>query len=268
LTRINWTLNPSLGRLDKYIIVIKTGEKRFSQPNPFWRPMGQSALGRESLASTPLTLEPLGDRAFLACFATESAAAGWSGAVRDLQWRGVIDVVAAYRTAAVFADPETVDLVELEARLRGVVPREMPPIERRHLVIPVLYDGADLEDVAAKLSLSTAEVIELHCRVEYDVFAIGFLPGFPYAGYLPPALTGLARRELPRLRVPAGSVAIAGRQTAIYPSESPGGWHLLGSTPLQIVDPDAGYFPINAGDRIRFEPISVSEFEARRHERL
>ena len=216
----------------------------------------------------PQTLEPLGDRAFLAYFATESAAARWSGAVRDLQWPGVIDVVTAYRTAAVFADPEMVELVDLESRLRAVVPGEARQINRRHLVIPVLYDGADLGDVAAKLNLSTAEVIEQHCQVEYDVFAIGFLPGFPYAGYLPPALAGLARRESPRLRVPAGSVAIAGRQTAIYPSESPGGWHLLGLTPLRIVDPAAGYFPINAGDRIRFEPISVSEFEARRNERL
>jgi KipI family sensor histidine kinase inhibitor len=222
----------------------------------------------ESLASSPVKLEPLGDRAFLAYFATEAAAARWSGAVRDLQWPGVIDVVMAYRTAAVFADPEIVDLVELESRLRAVVPGEAPQKSRRDLVIPVLYDGADLGDVAARLALSTAEVIEQHCQVEYDVFAIGFLPGFPYAGYLPPALAGLARRESPRLRVPAGSVAIAGRQTAIYPSESPGGWHLLGSTPLQIVDPADGYFPINAGDKIRFKPISVSEFEARRHERL
>jgi KipI family sensor histidine kinase inhibitor len=215
-----------------------------------------------------MTLEPLGDRAFLANFATEAAAAGWCSTVRDSRWPGVIDVVTAYRTAAVYADPELVDLVELESRLREVVPGESPQIRRRHLVIPVLYDGADLADVAAKLSLSTAAVIEQHCQVEYTVFAIGFLPGFPYAGYLPPALAGLARRESPRLRVPAGSVAIAGRQTAIYPSESPGGWHLLGSTPLQIVDPAAGYFPISAGDRIRFQPISVSEFEARRHERL
>ena len=111
-------------------------------------------------------------------------------------------------------------------------------------------------------------MIALHSGVEYDVFAIGFLPGFPYAGYLPPALTGLPRRESPRLRVPAGSVAIAGRQTGIYPGESPGGWHLLGRTPLCIVDLDEGYFPIRAGDRIRFQPISAAEFEARRHERL
>lgn len=111
-------------------------------------------------------------------------------------------------------------------------------------------------------------MIALHTSVEYSVHAIGFLPGFPYAGELPAALAGLPRRETPRLRVPAGSVAIAGRQTAIYPRDSPGGWHLLGRTPLCIADPEDGYFPIGAGDRLRFEPISVSEFEARRHDRL
>ncbi len=123
-------------------------------------------------------------------------------------------------------------------------------------------------DVAAELSMSAVDVIALHCQVEYHVFAIGFLPGFPYAGYLPPALAGLARRDSPRLRVPAGSVAIAGRQTAIYPVESPGGWHLLGTTPLCIADLESGYFPIRAGDRIRFHAITPSEFAGRRHERI
>jgi KipI family sensor histidine kinase inhibitor len=216
----------------------------------------------------PGLLEPLGDGAFLARFSSEPAAGGWAAAVRDLRWPGVTDVVLAYRSVAVFADPENVDLVDLESRLRVIAPTEDARRHGKRVVIPVLYDGADLSDVAAKLALSPAQVIELHCQVDYDVFAIGFLPGFPYAGYLPPALAGLARRHSPRHRVPAGSVAIAGRQTAIYPVESPGGWHLLGTTPIRIVDPEAGYFPIRAGDRIRFEPISASEFEARRHERL
>ena len=111
-------------------------------------------------------------------------------------------------------------------------------------------------------------MIAIHSSLDYDVFAVGFLPGFPYAGYLPPALSGLPRRDSPRLQVPAGSVAIAGRQTAVYPRQSPGGWHLLGTTPLSIVQVEAGYFPIQAGDRIRFQPISAGEFEARRDERL
>jgi len=216
----------------------------------------------------PTVLEPLGDRAFLAHFSSEPAAGGWAGAVRDRRWPGVTDVVLAYRTVAVFADPEQVDLVDLESRLRAIAPNEDSRCHAKLLVIPVLYDGADLIDVAARLQLSPTEVIALHTGLEYDVFAIGFLPGFPYAGYLPPALDGIARRDSPRLRVPAGSVAIAGRQTGIYPSESPGGWHLLGTTPLCIALPEAGYFPIRAGDRIRFEPISVSQYEARRDERL
>jgi KipI family sensor histidine kinase inhibitor len=116
--------------------------------------------------------------------------------------------------------------------------------------------------------LSETDVIAHHAGHEYRVFAIGFLPGFPYAGYLPPALSGLPRRESPRAEVPAGSVAIAGRQTGVYPESSPGGWHLLGRTPVRIVDLDRGFFPIRAGDRIRFDPIGPAEFEARRREPL
>jgi KipI family sensor histidine kinase inhibitor len=213
-------------------------------------------------------LEPLGDRAFLAHFSSERMAGDWAAAIREQHWPGVTDVVLAYRTVAVFADPERVDLVALESRLRVIASSDGSRRHGRQLVIPVLYDGADLLDVAARLTLSPAEMIALHCKVDYDVFAIGFLPGFPYAGYLPPELSGLARRDSPRLRVPAGSVAIAGRQTGIYPHESPGGWHLLGTTPLKIADADAGYFPIRAGDRIRFQPISAFDFEGLRHERL
>jgi KipI family sensor histidine kinase inhibitor len=214
------------------------------------------------------SLEPLGDRAFLARFAAESAAGAWATAVRDRCWPGVIDVVLAYQSVAVFADPDQVDLSDLESRLRSLVPDGEPCGHGKRVTIPVLYDGADLPVVAARLESSPDQVIRLHSGVEYDVFAIGFLPGFPYAGYLPPALSGLPRRDAPRLRVPAGSVAIAGRQTAIYPGESPGGWHLLGTTPLRIAIPEEGYFPIRAGDRIQFEPISVDEFEARRDELL
>jgi KipI family sensor histidine kinase inhibitor len=216
----------------------------------------------------PFELEPLGDRAYLARFAAESTAGGWAAAVRDRHCRGVTDVVLAYRSVAVFADPEQVDLRELESRLRAIAPAAEAVRRGKRVVIPVLYDGADLDAVAARLGLSQDQVIDGHSRVEYDVLAIGFLPGFPYAGYLPPALAGLPRRDAPRVRVPPGSVAIAGRQTGIYPVESPGGWHLLGRTPLRIADPDQAYFPIRAGDRIQFQPIPANEFEARRHERL
>jgi KipI family sensor histidine kinase inhibitor len=213
-------------------------------------------------------LEPMGDRAFLARFASETAAGAWASAVRDRGGPGVVDVVLAYLSVGVFADPDLVDLVDLETRLRAIVPNGESRGQGQRVAIPVLYNGADLQVVAARLELTPDEVIRLHSGVEYNVFAIGFLPGFPYAGYLPTALGGLPRRDAPRLRVPPGSVAIAGRQTAIYPCESPGGWHLLGTTPLRIAVPDEGHFPIRAGDRIRFEPISKDEFEARHDERL
>jgi KipI family sensor histidine kinase inhibitor len=216
----------------------------------------------------PPEIVPLGDRAFLAHFADEAAAGAWAAGARACGWTGVTDVVLAYQSVAVFADPDQVDLAELESRLRAVVPVRKPHRRGQRLVIPVLYAGEDLHAVAARLALDPLELVNLHCSVEYHVFAIGFQPGFPYAGYLPRPLSGLPRRDSPRLRVPAGSVAIAGRQTAIYPRESPGGWHLLGTTPLCIADPELGYFPIRAGDRICFQMISVTEFEARRDERF
>ena len=216
----------------------------------------------------PTRIEPLGDSAFLAHFADEENARGWADAVRTRHWPGIEDVVLAYRSVAVFARAEHLDLNDLESRLRTVKPAAESRPRSRRLLIPVLYDGADLEIVAARLKMTSADVIAIHSSLDYDVFAVGFLPGFPYAGYLPPALAGLPRRDSPRLQVPSGSVAIAGRQTAIYPRQSPGGWHLLGTTPLCIADVAAGYFPIEAGDRIRFQPISAAEFETRRHERL
>ena len=215
----------------------------------------------------PSLIEPLGDCAFLAHFAGEAQARGWAASVRSACVEGVRDVVLAYRSVAVFADVEQADLRALETRLQAIEVSAQSQAAGRRLVIPVLYDGADLDVVAARLNLRSEQVVAIHSSVDYDVFAIGFQPGFPYAGYLPPALAGLPRRDSPRLRVPAGSVAIVGRQTAIYPDRSPGGWHLLGTTPLCIADVETGYFPIQAGDRIRFQPISAAEFEARRDER-
>ena len=216
----------------------------------------------------PTLVEPLGDCAFLAHFAGEAQARAWAAAMRAVECPGIRDIVLAYRSVAVFANPDDADLPALESRIMSLdVPAETR-FPGRRLVIPVLYDGADLEVVAARLGLTGAQVVAIHSSVDYDVFAVGFRPGFPYAGYLPPALCGLPRRDSPRLRVPAGSVAITGRQTAIYPEQSPGGWHLLGTTPLCIVDVETGYFPIQGGDRIRFQPISAAEFEARRHEPL
>jgi KipI family sensor histidine kinase inhibitor len=208
-----------------------------------------------------LDLVPLGERAFLARFASASEARGWALAVRNQGWPGVVDVNAAYQTAAVFADSDRIDLDDLEGRLRSLVagPDDLPP--GKLITLPVLYDGEDLADVAGRLGLSVNQVIAAHSGLEYHVGAIGFMPGFPYAGPLPDVLSGLPRRDQPRPRVPTGSVAIVGRQSGIYPAASPGGWHLLGRTPIKIVDLQRAYFPIRVGDRLRFAPISEAEFE-------
>lgn len=215
-----------------------------------------------------IVLEPLGERAFLARFDAEDDARGWASAVRAGAIPGVVDVVLAYRSVAVFADPDRADLDSLERRLGAVVPTPEDASSGRLIRVPVLYDGEDLDDVAARLGLTREDVIRFHSGREYRVQAVGFLPGFPYCGDLPDGLAGLARRESPRARVPAGSVAIVGRQTGIYPVESPGGWHLIGRTPCRVADPARGEFPIAAGDRVVFAPVDSSEYRRREGESL
>lgn len=208
-------------------------------------------------------LVPLGEFALLACFTTADAARRWAVAAREAGgW--VVDVVPAYETVAVFLDPDDERLEEHTGQLSRLEPADEEVDPPRVHEVPVLYDGLDLDEVARVLGLSRGAVVSAHSGREYRVDAIGFQPGFPYAGDLPEALRGLPRRASPRTRVPAGSVAIVGNQTAIYPSESPGGWHLLGRTPLRIVDVPNGTFPIRVGDRLRFTPIEPEEFSARR----
>jgi 5-oxoprolinase (ATP-hydrolysing) subunit A len=131
--------------------------------------------------------------------------------------------------------------------------RNEPSEPRRH-VIPVRYDGIDLDEVARHALLSRQEIIDRHTQREYRVQVIGFLPGFAYLGPVDPALE-IPRRSIPRQRVPAGSVAIAAGRTAIYPFSSPGGWNLIGSAPtFKCFDADEGAV-FRLGDRVRFEPV-------------
>lgn len=212
-------------------------------------------------------IEPLGERAFLVRFPNEAMSAAWVEAARAQTPQAIEEIVLAYDTAAVFFSAEPTEVKALENWIRGVAanPRsESPP--GRLITLPVLYDGDDLEPVAQRLSLPVETVIALHQQPTYHVYAVGFRPGFPYAGYLKEPLAGLPRRDSPRSRVPAGSVAVAGRQTGVYPEESPGGWHLLGRTPLRIVDLATGRFAIRAGDRLRFLAVTETEFQDRRGE--
>ena len=122
--------------------------------------------------------------------------------------------------------------------------------------------------MAERNGLSTDDVIRLHSGTEYVVYAIGFCPGFPYLGYLPPELCGVPRLPAPRLRVEEGSVGLTGRQTGIYTQVRPGGWNLVGRTPLVLVDVADGYFPLRTGDRVTFARIDEGEYRRLEGERL
>jgi inhibitor of KinA len=216
------------------------------------------------------SVQPLGDQAVLAAFADETSALRFAAAVRREAPPWLIDVVQAYATVAVFYDLLHIGYREVEAWARTVGPVSAPDQATGRLhAIPCCYERQlDLARVAQHLGLSGDEVVRLHTSIEYTVYAIGFSPGFPYLGYLPEPLCGVPRLSAPRVRVEAGSVGLTGRQTGIYPEARPGGWNLIGQTPLQLVDVADGYFPLRTGDRVRFVPIDDTTFRQRQGERL
>ena len=217
-----------------------------------------------------MTLTPLGDQAVLAYLPDEAAAVAFALAVRSAGVGWVQDVVPAYASVGVYFDADRVGLAEVMAWLRtvGVNPTAREDAGRVH-VVPVCYElELDLERVAGATGLTAERVIELHLGTEYTVYAIGFVPGFPYLGYLPAELHGVSRLPSPRVRVEPGSVGLTGMQTGIYPLARPGGWNLIGRTPLVLVDVADGYFPLAVGDRVRFARIDEAEFQRRAGERL
>lgn len=181
---------------------------------------------------------------------------------------GVSDAVAAFGTVTVFYDPTRIRaLAPLLEDLDTAINLPRPGLAERETLheIAVCYDEAfapDLEQVAAAAGLTVRDVIDLHARAEYRVAAVGFMPGFGYLEGLPPALR-VPRRATPRTRVPAGAVGIGGAYTGVYPAESPGGWNLIGRSPMTLFDPTRGDAAalLRAGDRVRFRPISRGEFE-------
>ena len=176
------------------------------------------------------------------------------------------DLVPAYNTIMVVFDPGAIapdEVASWIASRRGETgePRHQP----RTVTIPVWYDpevGVDLRDLEQELTISIDELVALHSGREYLVFMLGFKPGFPFLGTLDERLV-VPRLATPRSAVPAGSVAMAGRQTGIYPVQSPGGWRILGRTPLVIFDPARPQpFMLRQGDRVRFAPIDKARFVA------
>ncbi len=171
---------------------------------------------------------------------------------------GFREAVPTFRSVLVLHDPEADP--EASRRHAGSLARragQEPGVPGRRIELPCVYDGEDLASVAAAVGVSAAELVRMHAERDYRVFLIGFTPGFPYLGMADPRLD-LPRRATPRVRVPAGSVAVARAQTGVYPWVSPGGWHLIGRTdPALLFDP--GRTPPSAclpGDRVRFVPVA------------
>jgi inhibitor of KinA len=178
---------------------------------------------------------------------------------------GVRNLHPAYCSLLVTFDAQKLRHAKLEKLLKGYVKRlgevRLPPA--RHVEIPVCYGdefGPDLAEVSASHGFTPERVIELHSSVTYLVYFLGFVPGFAYLGELPKALI-TPRLPTPRRKVPVGSVGIAGNQTGVYPFATPGGWRLLGRTPLRLFRPEQDSLSLlSIGDRVRFQPISRERF--------
>ena len=178
---------------------------------------------------------------------------------------GIVELVPTFRSLLIHTDPSVLLQAELTAKLEplltGLEAAEGPG---RLWRLPACYDESlapDLAEVASRTGLTPHQVAERHSAVTYHVYMVGFLPGYPYMGDLPPELA-LPRRENPRTKVPPGSIAIATTMTAVYPQESPGGWHLIGRTPLPLWDlrrdPPAVF---GAGDKVVFQPMTLGDYE-------
>jgi inhibitor of KinA len=219
-------------------------------------------LPQHAIVEPTIRFCPLGDQAALAYLADEAAAFAFAAGIREANPPWLQDVVPAYASVGVFFDAGQIETDKVTRWLECCRPAKPTlSLTPRHFAIPVCYElGPDLARVCELTSRSTDSVIHLHTTTEFTVYAIGFVPGFPYLGYLPAELSGLGRLPSPRVRVEPGSLGITGRQTAIYPQASPGGWNLIGRTPLVIVDVESGFFPLRVGDRVRFERIDQSRF--------
>lgn len=166
-----------------------------------------------------------------------------------------IDVVQSYKSIAVYHNPNE----QVVGLIQSVVTDNIKIDSKKH-TIPVCYDRSlDFERIAQFSKLPKDEVIEIHTSIEFKVYAIGFCPGFPFLGYLPEKLN-IPRLESPRMKLPAGSVGITGNQTGIYTMERPGGWNIIGQTPIELVNVQDEYFPIKVGDTVKFVSISLREF--------
>ncbi|QNF33934.1 5-oxoprolinase subunit PxpB [Adhaeribacter swui] len=234
-------------------------------------------------ALTELNVYPLGDAAVVLEFGdhinrlTQRHIQDYTAYLDQHPFPGFVEYVPAFTTLTVYYDPwvvsqqgtqspyHTVVTYLTEMRLHVKDSPEKPGTKT--VEIPVCYGGKygpDLEYVANLHGIKPKEVIELHTQTTYLVYMIGFAPGFPYLGGMSPDIAA-PRKDKPRAKVPAGSVGIAGKQTGVYPIQSPGGWQLIGRTPLQLFNPHRDQPSLlQAGDMIRFVAITEKQFEKKR----
>jgi inhibitor of KinA len=193
--------------------------------------------------------------------AVNARAVALAESIESMRIQGLRDVVPTYRSVAVYFDPLRTDVDALLTRLERSAGEAPTAVDANDapIRIPVCYGGEfgpDLEEIARIAGMTESEAIALHTAPIYRVYMLGFLPGFAYMGTVDPKIAA-PRRPIPRIKVPAGSVGIAGSQTGIYPSDSPGGWQLLGRTPFKAFALERSEpFLLKAGDAVQFYSIA------------
>lgn len=218
------------------------------------------------------SIQPLGDTGIIIQFGTEISEAIYQQIRQYVYWleqsciEGIVEWVPAYTTLAVFYRPNIISYDELSQKLLKIGEKieSMPVPDPIVIEIPTLYGkeaGPDIQFVAETNGLSEEEVVKIHSSSDYLIYMIGFVPGFPYLGGMDKRIAA-PRKKTPRSRIPAGSIGIAGEQTGIYPLETPGGWQIIGRTPVKLYDPQKqDPTLLKAGDYIRFVPITEREYE-------
>lgn len=217
-----------------------------------------------------MNLRTLGDRAATVTFGSDispecnARVTAFCHMLKTAALPGVLEWVPTYAAVTIHYDPEILPFDVLQGKLEVLTPEQAAQTDGELLVLPVCYGGEygpDLAAVAAHCGLAEAEVVAIHSGGEYPVYMLGFMPGFPYLGGMDPRIAA-PRLKTPRTAIPAGSVGIAGKQTGVYPLSSPGGWQLIGRTPLRLFDiRRTPQTLLSAGMRVRFRPIPPEEFQ-------
>lgn len=185
-------------------------------------------------------------------------------AVKAADIKGIVEMVVSYNTLVIYFDDNQTTHQSLAEEIKSLKIGEALQQTKHTFIIPVCYEGEyalDIQELADHHGLTTDEVIHIHTRETYLIYMLGFMPGFPFLGGLDERIA-MPRRKQPRKAIPAGSVGIAGQQTGMYPLDSPGGWNIIGRTPLVLFDPERTpevYYA--AGDFIRFKAVSADEYK-------